>query len=149
MRTLLALPPSPSREDRIATGLAAVKAIGGPGFPATDEERRAYLGRSIDRTPFDPWAAARQFAAIIAAAPRNEALRRLRVPALIVHGANDPIIPLTHGEDTASSIPGAELLAVPGLGHDFTEAAARLYLKAIGDFVEKVEARAFTPRAAS
>jgi pimeloyl-ACP methyl ester carboxylesterase len=149
MRALTALPASPSREDRIATALTAVKAIGGPGFPATDDERRSYLGRSVDRTPFDPTAAARQFAAIVAAAPRNRALGRLRVPALVVHGVNDPVIPLAHGEDTATSIPGAELLAVPGLGHDFTEAAARLYLQAIGDFVEKVEARAFTPRAAS
>ncbi|HTR13412.1 MAG TPA: hypothetical protein VMI72_09200 [Roseiarcus sp.] len=44
--------------------------------------------------------------------------------------------------DTASSVPGAELMLVPGLGHDFTEAAARVYLNAIGDFVAKVEARA-------
>src|SRR5271155_1261915 len=43
MRALMAMPASPNREDRIATALAAVKAIGGPGFPASDEERRAYL----------------------------------------------------------------------------------------------------------
>ena len=64
----MAMPASPSREDRLKTALAAVKAIGGPGFAASDEERRAYLGRSIDYTPFDPPAAARQMAAVIAAA---------------------------------------------------------------------------------
>jgi pimeloyl-ACP methyl ester carboxylesterase len=141
MRALMALPASPSREDRLATALAAVKAIGGPGFPASDAERRAYLGRSIDYTPFDPSASARQMAAVIAAPPRNDRLKTLKVPALVIHGADDPVILPAHGEDTAQSIPGAELLIVPGLGHDFTESAAALYLQAIGDFVAEVEAR--------
>ena len=142
MRALMALPASPSREDRITAALAAVKAIGGSSFPASDEERRAYLGRSIDRTSFDPAAAARQMAAIVAASPRDEQLNSVRIPTLVIHGAADPIMPAAHGEDIARSIPGAELLIVPGLGHDFTEAAARAYLQAIGDFVAKVEERA-------
>ena len=141
MQALMAMPASPNRADRIATALAAVKAIGGPGFPASDDERRAYLGRSVDYTPYDPPAAARQMAAVIAAPTRNDRLRTLKIPVLVIHGADDPVIPAAHGEDTALSIPGAELLLVPGLGHDFTESAAALYLKAIGDFVAKVEAR--------
>ena len=120
MQALMAMPASPGREDRIATALAAVKAIGGPGFLASDEERRAYLERSIDYTPYDPPAAARQMAAVIAAPPRNGRLKALKIPALVIHGADDPVIPAAHGEDTARSIPGAELLLVPGLGHDFT-----------------------------
>ena len=56
--------------------------------------------------------------------------------------AADPIMPAAHGEDTARSIRGAELLIVPSLGHDFTESAARVYLQAIGNFVAKVEERA-------
>ena len=136
---LMAVPRSGGREDRLATALAAVKAIGGAAFPADDQERLAYLGRSIDRTPFDPSAAARQMAAVVAATPRNDRLGALKVPALVIHGADDPVIPAAHGEDTARSIPSAELFVVPGLGHDFTEAAARLYLKAIGDFVSRVE----------
>ena len=142
MRALMALPKSPARADRLMTALAAVKAIGGPGFVASDEERRAYLGRSIDYTPFDPAAAARHLAAIIAAPPRREKLRSLKIRALVIHGADDPIMPAAHGEDIARSIPGAKLLLVAGLGHDFTEAAARLYLEAIGDFVGKVETKA-------
>ncbi len=141
MQALMAMPASPSRQDRLMTALAAVKAIGGPGFPASDEERRAYLGRSIDYTPYDPPSAARQMAAAIAAPPRNDRLKTLKIPALVIHGADDPVLLPAHGQDTAQSIPGAELLIVPGLGHDFTESAATLYLRAIGDFVAKVEAR--------
>ena len=79
MQALMNLPSSPSREDRLATAIAAVKAIGSPGFRATDDELAASLGRSIDRTPFDPPAAARQMAAIVAAPPRHDRLRTLTI----------------------------------------------------------------------
>ncbi len=138
---LMTVSPSPSREDRIATAVAAAKAVGGPRFQESDEERRAYWGLSVDYTPFDPPSAARQMAAVIAARPRDAALARLKIPALVIHGADDPLVPAAHGEDTARSIPGAELLLVPGLGHDFTKKAAQLYLEAIGAFVAKVEGR--------
>ena len=141
MARLMTVSPSPSREDRIATAVAAAKAVGGAGFQESDEERRAYWGLSVDYTPFDPPSAARQMAAVIAAWPRNGALGTLKIPALVIHGADDPALPAAHGEDTARSIPGAELLLVPGLGHDFTKKAAQLYLEAIGAFVAKVEAK--------
>jgi pimeloyl-ACP methyl ester carboxylesterase len=141
MRAMMALPASPSREDRLATAIAAVRAASGPGFPASDEELTAYLGRSIDRTPFDPPAAARQMAAIIAAKPRNALLNGLRIPALILHGADDPVVPVDHGEDTARSIPGAKVTIVPGMGHEFGEALTPLYVREIGDFAAGVEAK--------
>ena len=78
-------------------------------------------------------------AAIVAALPRNDGLRGLKAPALVIHGADDPVMPAACGEDTAKSIPGAELLLVPGLGHDFTPSAAALYLEAVGEFVARVE----------
>ena len=134
MRALTAIPASSSRADRIATGVAAVRAISGSGFPQSDAELAAYVGRSIDYTPFDPPAAARHMAAIVAAPPRHERLTGLQVPALVVHGSEDPVIPLAHGEDTARSIPGAKLLIVPGMGHDFKEAAMPIWIEAIGGF---------------
>ena len=140
MRAMMAMPASPSREDRLATAIAAVRAVCGPGFPASDEELRDYLGRSIDRTPFDPAGAARQMAAIIAARPRNAALNALAVPALVIHGADDPLMPVEHGRDTAASIPGAKLAIVPGMGHEFGEALTPVYVREIGGFVEAVEA---------
>jgi pimeloyl-ACP methyl ester carboxylesterase len=149
MQALMALPASPSREDRITTALAALKAIGSPKFPASDAELSAYLGRSVDRTPYDPEAAARQMAAIIAAPRRNDRLKTVNIPALVIHGADDPLIPIAHGEDTAKSTPGAEFLVIPDAGHDFRESMTPVYLKAIGDFVEKVEANGRTASRAS
>jgi len=134
MRALAATPASASRADRLATAVAAARAIGGAGFPQTEAELEAYLGRSIDYTPYDPPAAARHMAAIVAAPPRHERLKGLQVPTLVIHGSEDPLIPLAHGEDTARCIPGAKLLIVPGMGHDLKEAMMPTWIEAIGGF---------------
>ncbi len=136
-------PPKPgaTREEGIARGVAVWRIIGSPGFPATDEELTAFVTRGVDYAPYDPAANARQMAAVIAAPPRNDGLGAIRVPALVIHGADDPLIPAAGGEDTARSIPGSEILIVPGLGHDIRESAVPVYLKAIADFAAKVEAR--------
>ena len=117
MKTLMNVPASASREDRLKTAMTAVRAISGAGFAPSDLELAAHLGRSIDYTPFDPPAAARQMAAIITAEPRNARLAALEIPALVLHGKDDPVVPVEHGEDTARSIPGAKLTIVPGMGH--------------------------------
>jgi pimeloyl-ACP methyl ester carboxylesterase len=134
MRALMATPAAPSRADRLATAVAAVKAISGRGFPQSDDELSAYLGRSIDYTPYDPAAATRHMAAIVVALPRHERLKGLDLPALVIHGADDPVMPPAHGEDTANSIPGARLLIVPGMGHDFKEALMPVWIDAIAGF---------------
>jgi pimeloyl-ACP methyl ester carboxylesterase len=52
---------------------------------------------------------------------RTEALRRVEVPTLVVHGAADPLMGVSGGLATAATIPGAELLAIDGMGHDLPE----------------------------
>ena len=101
---------------------------------------RARAERRTDYAPFDMDGIARQSAALIVAQPRNALLKELRCPALVMHGADDPVIPAAAAKDTAGSIPGAELVIIPGMGHDFPSALVPVYLKHIGDFVAKVEA---------
>jgi pimeloyl-ACP methyl ester carboxylesterase len=139
MAALMTPPASTSRDDRIAAALRTWRTIGSPGYPASDAELRAAAERDIDRVPYDPIGVARQMAAIMASPPRNEKLAGVRVPALVIHGADDPLVPVEGGKDTAASIPGADLVIVPGMGHDFTEALVPVYLKHIGDFVTRVE----------
>ena len=45
-------------------------------------------------------------------------LHRIAVPTLVIHGADDPLFPLRHGEALALEIPDAVLLPVPGMGHE-------------------------------
>ncbi len=140
-QAIMAPAASMDREDRIARNVEVMHVIGSPGFPASEEELRATAARGIDYAPFDPAGITRQMAAVLAARPRHDRLKALKIPALVIHGRDDPLIDVSGGEDTARSIPGAELLIVPGMGHDFRESVVPIYLKAIGEFVARVEAR--------
>jgi len=44
------------------------------------------------------------------------------VPTLVIHGRDDPLVPLEAGLDTAEALPGAELLVIDGMGHDLPRA---------------------------
>ena len=140
---VLARPPrSSSREDLIENGILVRHALASPGFPQSEADIRDFLERVVDRAPYDPNGIARQWAAVIAAPPRNELLKAVRCPALVLHGDSDPLFPVATAKDTAENIAGAELVVVPGMGHGFPESLVPICLKHIGDFVLKVEGRA-------
>ena len=141
MAALMTPPASDSRADRIAAGLNVVKVLGSPAYPGTENELLEGVSAAVDRAPYDAAGVMRQMAAIVAAPPRNDALKALNCPAMVLHGADDPIIPVEAGKDTAASIPGAQLVIVPGMAHDFTNALVPVYLKHVGDFVAGVEAK--------
>ena len=132
-------PNGTSRDDLIDASILVQKALAGPGFPVSEPEMRARAERRTDYAPFDMAGVARQSAALIVAEPRNELLKALHCPALVMHGADDPVIPAAGGKDTAASISGAELVIIPGMGHDFPPALVPVYLTHIGDFVAKAE----------
>jgi pimeloyl-ACP methyl ester carboxylesterase len=137
---LLSQPASLAREDRIARGVKVWRVIGSPGFAASDEELAEFVGRVVDYAPYDPGGMVRQLAAVLAAQPRNDRLRSATAPTLVIHGDADPLVPLTGGQDTAESIPGAELFVIEGAGHDIFEQLVPIYVKAIGEFAARVEA---------
>ena len=91
--------------------------IGSPGFPQDEPRVRELAAATFDRA-HNPAGTARQLGAIMASGDRTPDLRRLRVPTTVIHGTDDPLIPFRGGVATARAIPGAELVAVPGMGHD-------------------------------
>jgi pimeloyl-ACP methyl ester carboxylesterase len=91
--------------------------IGSPGFPQDEPRVRELAAATFDRA-HNPAGTARQLAAILASGDRTPGLRRLRVPTTVIHGRDDPLIPFRGGVATARAIPGAELVAIPGMGHD-------------------------------
>ncbi|MFI6921791.1 alpha/beta fold hydrolase [Nonomuraea spiralis] len=44
----------------------------------------------------------------------------INAPTSILHGDQDPVYPLGHGEALAAAFPGALLHVVPGMGHVMT-----------------------------
>ena len=94
--------------------------IGSPAYPMPEEQIRAAAARSFDEAN-DPGGARRQLSAIVAAADRRPMLRRLRLPALVVHGDADPLVRPSGGRATARAIAGAKLVVYPGMGHDLPD----------------------------
>ena len=113
----LLMPPPADREGNIARSVEVFRTIGSPGFPFEEERIRDRAARSYDRC-YHPAGAVRQMVAILASGSRKEALREVKQPALVIHGVDDPLVPLAGGIDTAETIPGATLLKIGGMGHD-------------------------------
>jgi pimeloyl-ACP methyl ester carboxylesterase len=114
-------PPATSREEAIEAGLVAGRVIGSPGYPSDENVLRDRAGAAYDRN-FCPDGTARQLAAILASPDRTEGLRGVRVPFLVVHGEDDPLVTPSGGQATAAAVPGSKLIMVPGMAHDLPEA---------------------------
>jgi proline iminopeptidase len=107
-----------------------------------DEERfRELVGRTYDRS-FHPPGVARQLHAVNCSGNRTRALRAVDLPALVIHGAADPLVRPACGRETARAIPGARLSMIEGMGHDLPPELHRR-------FVDEIDANARRARACS
>jgi pimeloyl-ACP methyl ester carboxylesterase len=116
LAVLTAQAPS-DRDSYIEFHVNAFKAIGSPGFALDEEFLRWRAAATYDRSYY-PDGFRRQLAAIIASGDRTQALAQVSVPTVVIHGADDPLITVSGGEATARAMPGAELVVIPGMGHD-------------------------------
>ena len=113
----LTQPAARTREEVIDRRLEAQRITGSPDYPTSEDELRDRAGEAFDRN-FDPAGPTRQLAAAFASPDRTVGLAGLRVPTLVIHGADDPLIQVSGGHATAVAIPDAELLVIDGMGHD-------------------------------
>ncbi len=112
--------------------------------PELSEERiRALAEQSLFnqrfRRGFNPDAFMQQTKAVLSSGSRLEKLKTLKVPTLVIHGREDPLIPMSHGIKTAAVIPNAELVIIDGMGHDVSPEHMKQVHDAIFDFLEGVE----------
>ncbi|MFT3925836.1 MAG: alpha/beta hydrolase [Myxococcales bacterium] len=109
--------PGRTREAVIARQVDVFKKIGGSrhGSPASLVSKMA--GLHFDRGTY-PKGFMRQFAAVLSAPGRLPRLTRVRIPTLVVHGSEDPLVRPLGGRLLAAAIPGAQLCMVQGMGHD-------------------------------
>jgi pimeloyl-ACP methyl ester carboxylesterase len=114
---VLMRPPATSRDEAIANTVAGSRVVGSPGYPAAQAELERRAAVKYDRG-YRPQGTLRQYAAIAASPDRTAALGAVRVPTAVIHGEADPLITVSGGRATADAVPGAELLVIPGMGHD-------------------------------
>jgi pimeloyl-ACP methyl ester carboxylesterase len=119
---VLIKPPGKDRASFVEGELENERLIGSTRPDLVDEAwRRAKAERMWDHG-VHPRGTGRLLMAIMASGDRTEALRTITAPTLVVHGDADGLIDVSGGWATAEAISGAELLVIPGLGHELPPA---------------------------
>ena len=113
IKVLLERSPT-QRRDAIEASLDGWAYIWGPLFER--DAMRDYLEETYDRA-FHPAGAAFQLAAVLGSKDRTKALRKLDLPALVLHGRVDPLVRLSGGVATAAAIPDAHMVVYNAMGH--------------------------------
>lgn len=130
--------PSGTREGAMDEAVANSHLIGSPGFPRDEAVLRERAGLLYDRS-FYPAGTSRQLLASIASSDGRVAqLSDISAPTIVIHGREDPLVPLACGEDVQKTIRGAEMLVIDGMGHDYPDGA----VPAIADAIAKNAERA-------
>lgn len=133
---ILTAPPVADRSEAIERAVAANRVIGSPGIATDETWIRERAGRGFDRS-FYPEGSMRQMAAVVASGSRRDALHELRMPALVIHGKEDPLVRVEGGLDTQKAIPGARLLLIDGMGHNLPPAVWPQVTEAIAKLTEQ------------
>ncbi|WP_300009026.1 alpha/beta hydrolase [Pseudonocardia sp.] len=130
----------PPSTDPVEGMVAAFRRIGSDGRTARDDEDvRVTVRRAMSRETGD--GGGRQLAACVGERDRTADLGRLTMPALVVHGERDRVIVPSGGRATAAAIPGAELLEVPGMGHDLARWVWPTVIDGIARTARRADAR--------
>ncbi|MEE2677938.1 MAG: alpha/beta hydrolase [Myxococcota bacterium] len=118
---VLLRPKAVDRETAIEQSVDTWRVIGSPGYPFDETGVRERAALAFDRC-HHPAGSERQLVAIFASGSRREALGGVATPTLVIHGDDDPLVPVDNGHATQAAIPGAEGLFLPGMGHDLPDA---------------------------
>ncbi|MCY4500630.1 MAG: alpha/beta fold hydrolase, partial [Alphaproteobacteria bacterium] len=83
--------------------------MGSPGYPRDEAGIRARAGALYDRAYYPPGHGRHLLASIASGDSRCAALGGIAAPTVVIHGADDPLVPVGQGEDVKNSIPGARM----------------------------------------
>ena len=110
-------PKAFDRDSLIAYSMETWRMIGSPAYPTPTDVLRAKVERAFDRASY-PQGLGRQTVAILASGSRMRLLPKIKAPTLIIHGDQDPLVPVAAAYNLARYIPGAKLEIISGMGHD-------------------------------
>jgi pimeloyl-ACP methyl ester carboxylesterase len=129
---VLMVPAPETREERIAIGMWAKQKLMGPDDPFDHDYEEHRIIAALDRA-YHPAGFMRQLRAIMAAQGRLARLAQLSVPALVIHGDADILVPVDNGRNVAAAIPGARLMEIKGMGHDLPKRVWAQVVEAIAE----------------
>jgi pimeloyl-ACP methyl ester carboxylesterase len=132
MAMLMKPSPSPLIDETayIQRRLAFARRVASPNQIFDESQKRTQIAEELQRG-WEAGAFSRQLAAIAVGGDRRSQLASISGPALVIHGRDDPLFPLPHGQDTASAIPSAVFMPIDNMGHDLPAAFHDLVIDAI------------------
>jgi len=113
----LGTPVPVEREANIEHRVKLQQIMRGRRFKFDEKRAREFAAQSYDRS-FYPEGRARQLAALTANGNRKPRLASINAPTLVIHGADDPLVPVEASKDIADGIPGTRLMMIEGMGHE-------------------------------
>ena len=116
-RVLLSRPSGRDTQAVVAHLEHVLSVIGSPAYPYEPERLRQRVQAMVQRA-LRPAGTARQLLAVVADGDRSALVARITAPTRIIHGREDPLVPVEAGRDLAARIPGAVADIIPGMGHD-------------------------------
>ncbi|HSW09185.1 alpha/beta fold hydrolase [Aquabacterium sp.] len=119
-RALLSRPRGDDTESRVVHALGVWRVIGSPGYPPDAARQRRRIESSIRRA-WHPAGVARQLVAIVADGDRSSLLKQIVAPTRVIHGKDDPLVPVPAAHDLVKKIEHAVADIIPGMGHDLPE----------------------------
>jgi pimeloyl-ACP methyl ester carboxylesterase len=133
------LPPTRDKEALIEDAIRRQLAVASPEFPSCPQRLRNLFTEEHERS-FYPRGVTRQLAAFLASGDRRALLATITAPTLVLHGADDPLIPIACGYDVAAHIPGAQMRVIEGMAHDFPVALTDVFADAIASVAQAAAA---------
>ncbi|MEV0613059.1 alpha/beta hydrolase [Nonomuraea sp. NPDC050404] len=111
--------PRATREENVAAGVATWRVLNGDALPFDEEAARRLVTESYDLSSNPAAAANHDLAGRALTADRRVPLSAIKAATLVIHGTDDPLLPLPHGEAVAAAIPHARMETITGMGHSF------------------------------
>jgi pimeloyl-ACP methyl ester carboxylesterase len=117
------LPAAPSDTTAyIQRELLTMKLLSGKMYPSDEQQLLQLIRKDVQRS-YAPNGLHRQGAASMAGfyAGRQAQLKTIKVPTLVIHGSDDPLVAVEAGKDIATIVPNARFELIAGMGHSLPE----------------------------
>jgi len=109
-------PKGAALDAKLAHFMALMRALGNITDRDELDALRERLALSLQRS-YNPAGVARQLMAVLADPDRSAEVARIRCPTLIIHAADDPLVPLPAAHHLARLLPQARLEVIEHMGH--------------------------------
>jgi pimeloyl-ACP methyl ester carboxylesterase len=128
------------REQYVEGSVVFWRKISSPAYRDSDDDQRERARVTWDRG-LSLSGVMRQMLAVVTQRDRTVALGRLTMPVTVVHGLADKMVHVSGGRATAAAVPGAELVLIPGMGHDLPTGLFETFVNAITGSAARAERR--------